>query len=304
MKKVSISALPPLFGSAFTAEAPAETPNSSGYYISGAGGAKLYVEESGKGVPVIFLAGGPGLNPGYIQPVWSHFTENYRCIVLHQRGTGKSVIPAVDASSISMDNYVNDLEALRQHLQVEKLTLVGHSWGGMLAMLYLSRKPEHVEKIVLIDPGGLTMNTLQVFIGNMAANLDKEGVEELKKAGEGQMPDMTTIWPGYFYHKDCAMATRHLAKDAVGQEGINGLGFAGYFAGSDMMVASLKKTTNTPVILIKGKYDPMGEPTSDEIKNVLSQTVIHQIDKCGHLPWMENQEQVTEFFSLLNEALK
>lgn len=304
MKKESNSVLPLLFGGAFSAESSNETLKTSGYYISGGGGAQLYVEESGKGAPVIFLSGGPGLNPDYIQPVWSHFVDNYRCIVLHQRGTGKSLIPVVDASSISMDNYVSDLEALRHHLQVEKLTLVGHSWGGMLAMLFLSKKPAHTEKLVLIDPGGFTMSTMQDLSANMAAKLDEEGVAELKKAGEGHMPNMTAIWLGYFYHKDRAMATRHLAKDSVGQEGINGLAFAGFYAGSDEMVASLKRTAHSPVILIKGKEDPIGEATIDEIKSVLPQTVIHKIDKCGHLPWMENPEQVAEFFSLLAEALK
>ncbi|HRP43285.1 MAG TPA: alpha/beta hydrolase [Ginsengibacter sp.] len=75
-----------------------------------------------------------------------------------------------------------------------------------------------------------------------------------------------------------------------------------YFAGSAVMIKNLKRTT-VPVVLIQGKEDPMGESTAMEIKEVLPQTSIHFIDKCGHLPWLENQEQVKEFFSLLRNAL-
>jgi proline iminopeptidase len=69
------------------------------------------------------------------------------------------------------------------------------------------------------------------------------------------------------------------------------------------MISALKKATGVPVFLIQGKQDPMGEPTAMDIKKVLPQTNIHYIEKCGHFPWLENKEQVNDFFSSVRKAL-
>jgi proline iminopeptidase len=127
-----------------------------GYYITSEDQTGLYVEEYGTGKPVVLLSGGPGLNPVLLEALWENLSQDYRTIILHQRGTGKSFVQTVDSTSMSMDNYVNDLEALRKHLALEKITIAGHSWGGMLAMEYPSKRPERTEKLILLSSGGPT----------------------------------------------------------------------------------------------------------------------------------------------------
>ncbi|MBK8502861.1 MAG: hypothetical protein IPL46_11955 [Saprospiraceae bacterium] len=69
------------------------------YFITSPDQTKLHVREFGSGEPLILLAGGPGLNADYLEAIWENLSSDYRCIVLDQRGTGKSILPKVDSVS-------------------------------------------------------------------------------------------------------------------------------------------------------------------------------------------------------------
>jgi proline iminopeptidase len=279
-------------------------PVSADYFITSKDGTKLHIQEYGKGDPVILLAGGPGLNAGYLQPVWENLSKDYRCIVLNQRGTDQSLVAVVDSTSMTMDNYVNDLEALRHHLNLEKLVLIGHSWGGMLSMVYLAKQPENVKKVLLLDSGGPSESFTKTFDANLNKRLTKDDLAEIKKLDSLGLETSRAQWPGYFYDRGRALATRSsIPANPYGQKGVFKFTAANYFANSDAMISALKKATGVPVFLIQGKQDPMGEPTAMDIKKVLPQTNIHYIEKCGHFPWLENKEQVNDFFSSVRKAL-
>lgn len=276
---------------------------SADYFIISKDGTKLHVQEFGKGDPVILLAGGPGLNAGYLQPVWENLSKDYRCIVLNQRGTDQSLVAVVDSTSMSMDNYVNDLEALRHHLNLKKLVLMGHSWGGMLCMVYLAKEPEHVKKVLLLDSGGPSADFGKTFESNFNKRLTKDDLAEIKRLDSLGQETLKAEWPGYFYDRKRALATQSLVpSNAHGQKDVFKFTSINYLAGSNSMITDLKKT-KVPVFLIQGREDPMGESTAMEIKQVLPQTTIHFIEKCGHLPWLENKGQVKDFFSSVQKAL-
>ena len=296
----STAAMPP------PASAGTHTAAASHDQIASNDGTTLYVQAFGRGTPVVLLAGGPGLNPVYMQPVWEDLARRHRVIVLHQRGTGKSILPVVDAAHRSVDAYVDDLEALRKHLGLQKLVLVGHSWGGMLAMLYLSRQPAHVEKLVLLDPGGLDPSFMKPFGENLRAKLTESDLAMLQAGQAAHDPnlELKAKWPGYFYDRDRALATRSGADGALGQDGVGKFAMPSYFANSEAMIQALKGAGSVPVILIKGKQDPIDESVATSIATVLPQTEIKLIDECGHLPWLERPKQADAFYTLLHRALE
>ena len=94
----------------------------------------LHYETLGHGDPVVILSGGPGFAVGYMKPVADVVARQHQAVMFEQRGTGRSAVS--DYSSLTFDSAISDLDALREELKVKKLTIVGHSWGGMLAMLY------------------------------------------------------------------------------------------------------------------------------------------------------------------------
>jgi proline iminopeptidase len=110
---------------------------------------QLYFEESGnpRGKPVVFLHGGPG---GGTEPKMRRYfdPERYRIVLFDQRGCGKST-PFASLEDNTTWHSVEDIEALRRHLGVERWQVFGGSWGSTLALAYAETHPERVTELVL-----------------------------------------------------------------------------------------------------------------------------------------------------------
>jgi len=134
-------------------------------------GTEIFYEENGQGQTLILLSGGPGLNPDYLKEFSSTLSKKYRCITLHQRGTGKSILEKVNTKTVNVNRYIEDLNGLYKELGNEKLILVGHSWGGMLSFSYAANEPEKIEKIILLNTGGVTGKFYTWFGSNINMRL-------------------------------------------------------------------------------------------------------------------------------------
>ena len=119
---------------------------------------------------IIVVHGGPGLDFQYLKPL-KGLSNNYRVIFYDQRGTGLS--PRVDKKSLTMEQSLDDLHSLVVHFSNRgKVKLIGHSWGAMLVVGYLSKHPEMVSQAVIVEPGPLYPGTPV-----------KDWVEKVKKYG-------------------------------------------------------------------------------------------------------------------------
>jgi proline iminopeptidase len=109
----------------------------------------LYFEECGKktGRPILFLHGGPGAG---IAPSHRRLfnPDRFRCVLFDQRGSGQSR-PFATVETNTTELLINDIEALRQHLGINKFILFGGSWGSTLALAYAIAYPENVESLIL-----------------------------------------------------------------------------------------------------------------------------------------------------------
>lgn len=280
------------------------TFSQSEYFITSADQTKLHVREFGSGEPLIFLAGGPGLNATYLDAIWENLFSDYRCIVLDQRGTGKSILPKVDSVSLTMEAYIHDLETLRNHLKLEQITLIGHSWGGMLAMEYVAKNHKNVKNLILLNPGGPTSSFFSYFSDNIQMRLHTEDTREAMVLDSLGKSDFRAIFPGYFFDRDRALAVKDTWDfDSIfGQSGVTGITISNFVSTQKERVSNLKKYTGI-VHIIQGRQDPIGESTVYEIKELLPQSQITFIEKCGHFPWFENEDQVAEFYKALHSAL-
>ena len=79
-----------------------------GYFIKSKDKTEIFIEEKGTGTPVVLLSGGPGLNPGYVYPIHEQLSKQFRSIILHQRGTGKTVMAKIDSTTLSLEKYIED----------------------------------------------------------------------------------------------------------------------------------------------------------------------------------------------------
>lgn len=110
---------------------------------------RLYLEESGNpnGLPVLFVHGGPG---GGCSPIHRQFfnPNEYRIILFDQRGCGQSQ-PHACLTNNTTAHLIEDMEKIRQHLQIDKWLLFGGSWGSTLSLLYAQSYPERVYGMIL-----------------------------------------------------------------------------------------------------------------------------------------------------------
>jgi pimeloyl-ACP methyl ester carboxylesterase len=95
----------------------------------------------------------------------------HRVILPDQCGTGLSKPGKYNRATLNLDKLVEDLAALRMHLGLRKLNLMGHSWGGMLAMPYTAVHPNRIESMVLVGIGGMDLAFLPLPAAGTAARL-------------------------------------------------------------------------------------------------------------------------------------
>ncbi len=109
----------------------------------------IYVEQSGnpKGRPVLFLHGGPG---GGTTPDYRRFFDpnHYRIVMFDQRACGQST-PSAELKDNTTWDLVNDIEKIRQHLQIKDWIVFGGSWGSTLALAYAETHPDMVKGLIL-----------------------------------------------------------------------------------------------------------------------------------------------------------
>jgi proline iminopeptidase len=146
---IGLCAVLPLPASA-TAQVAEPTSLAPGEHHSVVNGVRLWYRVAGRpeGTPVVFLHGGPGQGgQTFARFAGPALDPHLRMVYLDQRGSGRSERPWNDA--YSLDLLVDDLEQLRRAWGVEKIALVGHSFGTILALEYAAEHPERTERVVL-----------------------------------------------------------------------------------------------------------------------------------------------------------
>ena len=113
---------------------------TAGMTMIAVNGVDLYERRIGSGDPVVVLHGGPGAHHDYLLPGFDALAAGHELIYYDQRGGGRS--PVSRETPVGWREQVSDLEALRVHWGIERLTLAGYSWGGLLAMLYATEFPQ------------------------------------------------------------------------------------------------------------------------------------------------------------------
>jgi proline iminopeptidase len=113
---------------------------------------QLFYREVGHGQPIILIHGGPDFDHTYLLPDMDRLSDSYRLIYYDQRGRGKSAGKR-QPEDVSIKTEIEDLEDLRKYLQLDSAAVLGHSWGGVLAMEYAICHSERVSHMILMNSG-------------------------------------------------------------------------------------------------------------------------------------------------------
>lgn len=122
-------------------------------YITTKDGVHLFYKIVGSGAEtLVAVHGGPGNSLTSIEPDLEPLSKNRTVIYYDQRGNGRSDL-IKDREKLSINKHVEDLETVRQFFKLDKMTLLGNSWGGVLISYYAVAHPDKVERMILHNPG-------------------------------------------------------------------------------------------------------------------------------------------------------
>jgi pimeloyl-ACP methyl ester carboxylesterase len=258
-------------------------------------GTEIVYSVLGEGPPLVCLPGGPGRAVEYLGDLGG-LAASRQLILMHPRGVGLSADPD-DPATFRVDRLVEDVESLRVHLGLDRMDLLAHSAGSVLATLYAAANPERLSRLILVTPG-LAALGVQATEQDMRAALEHSAGEPWYPAalaalekiltGDLSMEAFSASRPLFYgrwddvaqKHATAGTAERYLAARA------------GYFAGVELDVSSTRaalKRLRGPVLLYGGQLDPMvpSAVLREAVPLFNDARVVVQPD-AAHFPWVDN----------------
>lgn len=274
-------------------------------YLTTSDGAKLHYRISGSGPDTVFLLhGGPGFDLGYLEPDFAPLASHHVLVLYDQRGSGLSTITR-DSTRLTAKQFVADLDELRAQLHVDRAILLGHSWGGGLAGLYAFEHPQHVARLILVDPMPARVTPwLEVFGRTLSARRDSATRSALRAAAarrdaasDADYPRECRAYLALFvlsYLADPASLQRirgDLCASPVpalrNQSVVNGAVIASL--GQFDWRPDVAKLT-MPILVVHGEFDPIPVASGQEWAAAAPNARLALVRMAGHFSYAERPE--------------
>ncbi len=277
----------------------------------------LYFEQSGNpdGVPVVFLHGGPGsgASPAHRQFFDPDF---YRIVIFDQRGAGRST-PLGELRNNTTPHLINDMEALRKHLGIERWLVFGGSWGSTLALAYAEHHPQRTMALILrgiflcrqseidwflVGLKHIFPEAWRKFVGYLATNKHERetsvAAADILKAYYAllthpepavHMP-AARVWSIYegscstLLPNDSLVANFGSDRMALGLSRIEAHYFMNdIFLPPNFLLDNIGKIRHIPTTIVQGRYDAVCPIVSaDELAQAFPEADYHIVDDAGH----------------------
>ncbi|MDX2675191.1 alpha/beta fold hydrolase [Streptomyces sp. NY05-11A] len=261
-------------------------------------GTRLAHHESGDGPPLVCLPGGPMQSAAYLGDLGG-LTAHRRLIGLDLRGTGESAAPA-DTASYRCDRQVDDVDALREHLGLDRIDLLAHSGGANLAILYATRHPDRVNRLLLITPSVYAVG-LGITAEDRLTTARLRGSEPWFAAAYTALEDVTAdrgtagSWQAIapFFHARWDEEARSF--DQAGERQRNGEAAAVYTAEGAFAPTATREVLAafpSPVLILAGRVDVAGPPrVMREFAELFPKAELVVQPGAGHYPWRDDPER-------------
>ncbi|SIT82958.1 alpha/beta fold hydrolase [Pontibacter indicus] len=252
--------------------------------------------------PIVIVHGGPGGNNYNFERTVGPKIEAFATVVYYeQRGSGRSEAPK-DPDDYLLQTLISDLEQLRDALGVEKMTLLGYSFGAELALRYAIAHPERVEKLILSSPAELSKANMLVQIQGFYAIGDstlKAGIEQILQDSTSIEDKYGKVWNlsssnvvdrFLFLNPELAQKNRQMWQESKLKN--TGLMAKVYLKHNKADLVQQATGLKTPTLIISGVHDKNGGlHTGLALKQVLSNSMIKLYENSAHFPDMEEEDR-------------
>ncbi|MFI6684728.1 alpha/beta fold hydrolase [Streptomyces sp. NPDC050485] len=249
----------------------------------------------GEGPPLVCLPGGAMRASEYLGDLGG-LSAHRQLVLLDLRGTGDSAVPE-DPATYRCDRQVADVEALRTHLGLERIDLLGHSAGGSLAMLYAAAHPARIGRLVLVTPSPWAVGMPPTREERLAAARLRKGEPWFEEAYAAFLQVLDGLEPeadydAFFYGRWDAVAQAHAAANdrQENAEAADIYGSAGAFRPAQTR-AELARLA-APVFMLAGEYD--GGPCPGLAARAAAcfpDATLEVQPGAGHFPWLDDPER-------------
>lgn len=243
--------------------------------------------------PLLLLHGGPGAHHDYLYPQMLALAERHRVVTYDQRGGGQSKTD--DPAPITWETQVTDLAAVITEFGLVPPTIVGYSWGALLAMLYAIECTHHADwpapsRLVLISPAPITRAWRDEFEQALAARgrsdaivamreeLAASGLREADPAAYRQRGFELSV-AGYFADPRRATALTPFRVTGKVQQSV-------WASLGDFDLRDELRAVSCPTLVVHGREDPIPLASAEAVAECLGAELV-VLEDCGHVPYVE-----------------
>ncbi len=262
-------------------------------------GVSLYYEVIGSasGTPLFVANGGPGFDHTYLHlsDAWDQIAKSRKVVVYDQRGNGKSS-HLTTGQSCTLRDQIEDLDALRAHLGADQIDLLGHSWGGLLAMTYAARYPQHIHRLLIVDSAAPKWSdTVFLFKDVFPEGVEREDAANFasqmgdKSADESSLREYLSM---LFYSPEKRDAALAQMADVDENREVN------QTINRDLQQFDLNPELpkfHFPTIVMTGRYDMnVAAVVAYKIHKAIAGSKFVVFDRSGHMPFYEEPDKFVQ----------
>lgn len=281
-------------------------------YVSIDGDAQLFYRKMGEGSPLVVIHGGPGISQDYLLPYMYELAATNQVIFYDQRGGGQST-GEVNAQWMTTERFIKDMEQLRQAFKFDKISILGHSWGGFLAMQYAIHYPERTEKLILSNSAAASSEETLLYLQEYQRRVTAFQTEidilliEIRNAVTCR-PELIEQLHRMIFRVYCADPSQAdkldlslSCKAAFNCYRINDIIGKEVFEHDYNLYDALAELP-MPVLVIHGDVDPIPADSVQGIAQTAPKGQWVLIENCGHFPFIEKPpvyfEHISSFLKL------
>ena len=261
-------------------------------------GTRLSYHEKGTGDPLICVPGGPFRASAYLGDLGG-LGAHRRLILLDNRGTGDSEVPG-DPDGYRCVKLIEDVEALRTHLGLEKIDLLSHSAAGAVLTMYAAHYPQRVARMVMVCPGWRATDlefTNEEWFAAMRRRAGEpwfaDAFAAMTRLDKGEVTEENRVAAAPLFHGRWTDGAREMTESEASQtnqEAIAVFREAGSFGDPAETRKRLTGLT-APVLLLGGDLDPAPTPRLlREYVNWFPNGRLVIQPEAGHCPWLDDPE--------------
>lgn len=280
---------------------------------------ELYYREIGQGQPILLLNGGPDFDHNYFLPEMDRLSDSFRLIYYDQRGRGKSA-RNIQPADVTIESEIQDVERVREYFRLDSVAVLGHSWGGVLAMEYAIRHPQRVSRLILMNTSPASHDDYALLRRELSKKRAEGEAEEMKRLSsgaryaEGDIENDAAIYrihfrptlrrPGQLERVVNSLRVNFSPADIVKARAIEDRLYDQTWLLRDYNLLPKLTLLTIPTLAIHGDYDLIPIACADHIAEAIPGARLVVLRDCGHFPFIECPAQLRQALSKFFHSTK